>query len=507
MSFFQKMREKLFHGVKDKSKTRISKTKRTIGVILAVVSLISLSLVSSNAKVAESNNTSQTPRFNFLPGDQEMLRASVVSSGNDWADPIDANIGDEVAFLVYYHNGMLNSTAHNVRIRVSLPTGESNALKETSALWSDETAPIYDTIINGAVKGISGQTINLPSSGIIEYVPGSTKLFPEQATHVGQPGQSLPDGITSANGVNIGNINGCWEFAGFVTFVGKIKGNTALSIDKNVKHLNENVWHKEITANPGEVVEYKLEVENSGNVTANNVSVKDVLPLHMKYETGTTFYFDASHPAGVKLPDTIFSTGVNLPNIAPLDAGSIRVIYKVKVDSTVPAGTLTLDNLAKLFMAGVFKGQSTARVIVSTTSGLTIQKTVLSGSTWVEQNNVKLGEKITYKIVVTATGNAAVTNVKARDIFPLYVNYVPGSTTVNGISVPDGITFAGGISLGNMNPGQSKIIKLSGIIVGCPPIGDYTLTNTAFVKGDNVAEISDIARSILRLMPIPAPTF
>ncbi|MFH0890597.1 MAG: hypothetical protein V1856_01020 [Candidatus Liptonbacteria bacterium] len=53
--------------------------------------------------------------------------------------------------------------------------------------------------------------------------------------------------------------------------------------------------------------------------------------------------------------------------------------------------------------------------------------------------------------------------VNVQDVLPQELFYVPQSTTVNGVSVADGIT-SGGLSLGTVNPNEEKIVRFRAVI-------------------------------------------
>ena len=472
--------------------------------LLAVTSaLLLFSIIGpSNLPNKAFGEGSGTPRFNFLPGDLEMLQVAKTTD-NVWGDPINSNVGERVAFLFYYHNGMLNTTAHNTTLKVTLPTGESNQLVATSSLSSTETAPISDTIVDGQIVGQSGATIKLPSNGSIEYVSGSTKWFPEGT----QTPTAVADGITGA-GLNIGSINGCWPYAGFVTFLADIKAPiqpAGLVLDKLVAHPGESAWHQEITAHPGDDIAYRLGVINNGGTVANQVTVKDIIPSHMTYTPGTTFIFTKDHPEGIAAPDTIFTSGISLPDVMPGQENMIHVTYRTRVDMNLPAGTFNLINLAKVFMAGILKDQATAKVTVMAERGLTIDKKVSNGVSWVEQSTAKLGDTISYRIIVKNTGNTPIDSVFVRDVLPVFVVYTNGSTKVDGTTVGDAIITSNGLALGSIPVGGQRTITLSGSLHGCPPAGGFTLVNTAFGRATSVAEISDSASTFVNIGAPTAP--
>lgn len=485
---------------KIKQKFSAKKTKKTaIKVVSATVLTCSLLALSASQNVYSSSST--TPRFNFLQGDSEMLKVAKTTDSS-WGDPINANIGDRVAFLFYYHNGMVDTTATHTKVRVDLPIDESNKLIAKSWLWSQETEAISDTIVDGKIVGQSGATVNLPSNGRIQYVAGSTKWYPNKS----QVGTQMPDGITSNSGLDLGSIKGCWEYSGYVTFLADIKGQAQLVMDKTVAHPGDTEWKKEISANPGDSVAYHLGIKNTGDITAQNVSVTDQLPTYMTYTTGTAFYYTKDHPEGVKLADTIFGGGVNLPSIAPGDSGITYITYRTKIATNMPNGAFSLNNVAKVFMNSVEQDQDQAKVTVICDRGLVIDKKVSNGISWVEQNSLKLGDRVDYRIVIRNTGNMTVENIRVKDVLPMFVSYISGSTKLNGDTISDGIVSADGVLVGSLASGGELTITLSGKTYGCPPIGDYTVVNSAYASGSGALEVSDTARSILSFISASAPT-
>lgn len=480
---------------------RFISNKRKMIATVALASTMVAGVFGLQAK--QSVDATGTPRFNFLSGDKEMLRVKNVNDP-DWADPINANIGDKVAFLLYFHNGVVNTTATNTRVRVDLPVDQTNQFNMKSYIWSDQTAYITDTVVDGNIVGHSGATINLPSNARIQYIPGSTMIFRDGA----QTGTQIADGITTNSGVNIGDIQGCWQYSGYVSFQANIYGQSNLVMNKQVAHAGETIWHEEIAANPGDEIAYKIAVRNTGDIDAANVSLKDILPQYMSYEVGTSYIYTSVHPEGVKLDDTLFSTGLSIPNITPGDAGVEYLVYKTRIASSVPTGSWELINTAKVFQSGAIKAQDQAKVVVTANRGLIIDKKVSNGNGgWVEQNSAKIGDTITYRIIVRNTGNVTVNAVKVKDILPLYVNYIAGSTKINGITANDGIITSSGLNIGDLAPGAQKTITLQAKVYGCPPIGGYNLTNTGYTWAVGVNEVSDTAITIVNVSVPISPKF
>lgn len=484
---------------KIKSAFRIKKSKKTLvkAASVALLTCILLGVTGGNVYGRGENG----PRFNFLPGDKEMLQVAKTTD-TSWSDPVSANIGDRVAFLFYYHNGKVDTVATHTKVRVDLPIDESNKLVAKSWLWSQETEAISDTVVDGKIVGQSGATVNLPSTGRIQYVPGSTKWYPNRSTTA----INMPDGITSNSGLDLGDIKGCWQYSGYVTFLADIKGQAQLVMDKTVAHPGDTTWAKEITANPGDSVAYHLGIKNTGDITANAVTVKDQLPTYMAYTAGSAYYYTKEHPEGIKLADSIFNTGVSLPNMTPGDNGIIYITYRTKIDVNMPNGAWALNNVARVYMNGAEQDQDQAKVTVTCKRGLVVDKEVSNGVSWVEQNNLELGNRVDYRIVIRNTGNVPISDVRVKDVLPMFVRYIAGTTKVNSKSVADGIVSSNGLLIGSLAAGQEITVTLSGSTYGCPPVGDYTIVNTAFVSGSDTAEVSDTAQSILRFSPAAMPS-
>ena len=490
-----------------------SRIKKSMFRTLAVLALAITFIVPSSISNSYATGT-QTPRFNFLQGDREMLRAANYTKGQaDWADPVTgtykADIGDEVVFNFYFHNGVLESTAHNATLKAALPTAYTTTQRVTSSLKSDETAVITDTVVNGNIVGTgSGYAqVDLISAARLEYVAGSTKIWRENPN---EDGVTLPDGITSVNGLNIGNIQGCWQYAGFVTFKTKVVAEpvVTLGIEKKVARPGSTSWSEQITdGKEGETYAWSIRVQNHGNTVARNVLVKDVLPSEFTYVNGTTVYYAPNTgDNGWIMPDGIAGNGMIVDEIQPGASNVIGFTFQatLRTNLTYTNGRWTGVNWASAIYNSV-EVKDSASVIATGTPGLTIQKQVWNGSTWAETNNANLGDNVRYRITVTNTGQIALNNTVVNDVVPVYTRYVNGSTKVDGVSFSDGIALAG-INIGNIAVGGSKIVEFEVTTYGCPPIGDYTLVNTAYVSTTQVTGIADTASTVLHLSPITGPS-
>jgi hypothetical protein len=150
------------------------------------------------------------PKFNYMKEDQKTLTLANVTQGGGaiWQSAVPAAGGDTIAFNVYYHNGVVCSTAKNTKISVELPEGAGNKIVSVAKVWADNANAVYG-------EG----TINV--SGMPEQLTFKTTAlwYPNGSTQ----GQSIPVVISGNTAtVEIGSIEGCWEYRGRVVFEGEL---------------------------------------------------------------------------------------------------------------------------------------------------------------------------------------------------------------------------------------------------------------------------------------------
>ena len=484
------------------------KTRRT--KIILAATILALFLIQTITPI--QGLFAANPQFNFMEGDYELLRLANSSAGQtDWTDPITAKPSDVVAFNVYYHNGIEDSVAHNTRIKVDLPTTPSLSLVSTAHLWADNAAEITDT-----------GTVNITNStqpALLEYIPGTTLWYPNQKTIPKPDPVPLPDSVTTT-GVNIGDVTGCWEFAGFVVFQARvvIPGAPNLFLEKLVANSTTDPgtqnWVEQNTANPGDVLAYRLRFENPGTAIAHSVKVSDILPSNVSYLPGTTkLYTNATGPAGQILPDTINSTGIILGDLATGAAASGFIVFQVRVASDLAPGDYTLTNTGKISATDVGEKTDTAITLVHIQQpqnpDLSIDKKVRNVSKneteFVEVNAAFQGQTLEYKIAFQSTGNSTAYSVIIKDVLPPYTSYITGSTKLNGATVLPYTITTTGVAIGDLAAGASGFIIFQVKIDSCPPIGTYELINTGKISATNVTEKQDIAKTILTVTPPPEP--
>ncbi|MDO8443901.1 MAG: hypothetical protein Q7S80_00105 [bacterium] len=324
-----------------------SKFKAFVALILTSAILLPM---FAGAGVAQAAN----PRFNFLIGDWEMLRgANRTTNQTNWSDPVSGTAGDTFAAMVYYHNGMIDLTANNVRIKVTIPASTSNKTAVLSASVSaDNASTVTDTIDSAGLVGKSGLTVKLNEESTLALVPGSIKWFPDYITD-NQPNVALPlgqsgDEIVTGSGLNLGNIQGCWNHIGYVTFLFKTTAvaQASVAVNKTVRNVTtgETAFVKSNFAKPGDTLEYSVNVKNNGAGTANNLFLTDTIPAGTTYVANSTTMSKNGGSASA-VAEGIVGDGVTIGSLATTETAEIR--FKVKVGQNVTNGA-TLTNTAFL---------------------------------------------------------------------------------------------------------------------------------------------------------------
>ncbi|HYG83499.1 MAG TPA: hypothetical protein VD907_01330 [Verrucomicrobiae bacterium] len=229
-----------------------------------------------------------------------------------WEDEITVQPGKEYLVRMYVHNNAaenLKLVAENTRVMANVPTNTGKQIQIDGFVTANNAEP----------KKIWDQAILRSASDFnLAYVAGSAKFYNNV---FGQTGANLSDGIVTSAGALVGydkldgKVPGCFEYSGYVTFKVKVQGSQTPSFEmqKTVQKLGDyQKWAKDITAQPGDKVEYRIKYKNTGEVQQDNVVVKDMLPNGITYVPGTTKLYTTSFPNGKQLTDDVTKGGVNI---------------------------------------------------------------------------------------------------------------------------------------------------------------------------------------------------
>jgi uncharacterized repeat protein (TIGR01451 family)/fimbrial isopeptide formation D2 family protein len=135
-----------------------------------------------------------------------------------------------------------------------------------------------------------------------------------------------------------------------------------------------------------------------------------------------------------------------------------------------------------------------------TTLAITKQvRNITDNTSYADSLNADQNDQVGYKIIVTNNGPAVANTVTMTDLSVAGISVDAGSTTVgvadDALLTPDLWSGAipGTINLGNLQPGEHRIIKYTGRVT----VNTGTLTNTARAQASNASTVQDSASVIV----------
>ncbi|KRA32761.1 hypothetical protein ASD81_14715 [Nocardioides sp. Root614] len=204
-----------------------------------------------------------------------------------------------------------------------------------------------------------------------------------------------------------------------------VAGNANTSGNKDVRNVTTSgSFGNTANASPGDVLEYRIIVSNTGNSPATGVVVTDTVASGSTYLTG-------SCTGGTSCS---FSSPTVTWQVGTLAAGaSVALTFRVTLAATFPAGTTPVKNTAVVDSdqeEPENSDETTTNVAANpNTSGNKDVRNVTASGSFGNTANASPGDTLEYRIIVTNTGNAAATGVVVTDTVASGSTYLAGSCT------------------------------------------------------------------------------
>lgn len=433
-------------------------------------------------------------------------RVELAGGTNPFDVSTNAHPGDAVNFRIFLQNtgngtGINPTITDTLDSRLSyLPNSSYMIIKQNN---QDTHVDIPDSQIH-----FNGQTITwsfnnmAPQPDAALYLIFQTRVadashFPVGTTQLQNCATSAFVGVTA--NTNCVTINVIREADQTVSF----------SLRKEVTNLTlgNSLWYQGndlASAKPDDSIAYRLTIVNTGNTTAQNVTIKDILPTGISFDGDVTL-FDSAHPNGMSIAgNAIVQSGYVLASLQAGTQHTAVITFRAKV-TTQSCTPQTLVNTGQVLYQSQVKAQDVAKVLVSCTRGLIIQKDLLDPNDNQFKDDigqVHEGQILTYRITVQNNGTVWANHPIVRDVLPSEVTYITNSLAVDGEFMTSDIQtafFNQGMVLANLNPGHGKTITFQVKVNPCPQYGDTEILNYAYVKADSIAEISDTARAFVHV--------
>lgn len=279
----------------------------------------------------------------------------------------------------------------------------------------------------------------------------------------------------------------------------------------------------------GERLRYTITVKNVGTDDADDATLRDSVPANTTYVPGSTTLNGA---AVADAPGGVSPLDAGIPLNAPEDPtpGALRadasatpdnvatVVFEVLVDANAIDGTVISNQAFVSAPNGGLLDQPSddprtalvddpTRDVVGNAPLLFAPKSVALLVDGGVTGQIDPGDRLRYTITVYNNGAAPATLAALADAVPVYTDYVPGSTTLNGTAVPDGpgadgpLAEPGGLPIsssdltpplpgagaGILNVGESAVVQFDLDVEATAPAGGV-ISNQAVVS---TAELPD----------------
>ena len=430
--------------------TRLQNSVRVLGNVIAGATALAVFAFSGQLTALAAG-----PVFNAMPEDLPTLQVATAASPT-WSKQTSASnikVGDELHLLLWDHNSVVNSQADNVDLAIDLGgTTESTKLTATGILSA-----------SNAVTKTGAVQLGLVNPGKLVYETGSAIFYNTKANSTG--GYDLvkgdfPKGVVADNivngGIHIGNQLGCWQYAHAVEIVVRVEaGLPAVTTNKTVERDGGSApFGNTATAQPGDVVNFKVYFENSGTATGFDPEIIDTLDSRFTYVPNSSYILVKQNNQDYRynlLDSRIGFAGQKITwgfeNMVPNPSSGFYLIFSAKVAAASQfTTTTTLQNCATALFNAQHISKDTNCVTVTvpvTTTGtvsFSLRKEVtnktLGDSLWYDQRlgSAGPGDTVSYRLILQNTGTAPANDVSIQDLLPAGVTY-KGNATLNGKSV------------------------------------------------------------------------
>ncbi|QWH11375.1 DUF11 domain-containing protein [Bacillus mycoides] len=255
--------------------------------------------------------------------------------------------------------------------------------------------------------------------------------------------------------------------------------NTATSNTTLLQINNANIISTKTAnltfADIGDTITFTLNLPNTGNTTATDVTIIDIL------DSNLTFVPNSFTVNGQTIQNADLSTGVNIDSI---NGGNAAIVTFQATVTTLPTLNPITNSASSTYHYVVDPNQPpTITSNQSNTTTTQINTAILTAQKSTNVSTVDIGQDIVYTVTITNSGNVSATNVIFTDLIPDGTSFEPNSFTLNGTSIPNANIITG-VPIGDIAPNQSVIVAFHINANEIPPINP--ITNQASVSFQHI---------------------
>ncbi|MED2038967.1 cell surface protein [Bacillus wiedmannii] len=228
-------------------------------------------------------------------------------------------------------------------------------------------------------------------------------------------------------------------------------------------------------ADVGNTITFTLNLPNTGNAAATDVTVIDIL------DSNLSFVPNSFTVNGQTIPNADLSTGVNIGSI---NGGNTSIVTFQAIVSTLPINNPISNSALTTYRYIVDSDQP----FISTSNQSNTTTTQVNSAILTAQKNsnvetVDIGQDIVYSVTITNSGNVSATNVIFTDLIPDGTSFEPNSFTLNGTTIPNADIMTG-VPIGDIAPNQFVIVAFHINANEIPPINP--ITNQASISFQHI---------------------
>ncbi|MDB3084653.1 hypothetical protein C4097_08830 [Clostridioides difficile] len=224
----------------------------------------------------------------------------------------------------------------------------------------------------------------------------------------------------------------------------------SLSVTKNVNKAYATI---------GDTVAYTVTIVNTGNVVANNVNFRDVIP------SGLTFITNSVSINGISYSGYDPYASFTLGNIAP----GATVVVSFNTTVTLLPNPSLISNIANVTFSYLINPSES--YIYSQVSSNTVPTQINVGlitlTKSVDKSYATMGNVLTYTVVVANTGNVDAKNVNFLDNLQSDVTFNSGTVTIGGTPYTN-YDPTQGFTLGTIPTLQSVTVQFTVTVINNP---------------------------------------
>src|SRR3989344_3603250 len=287
---------------------------------------------------------------------------------------------------------------------------------------------------------------------------------------------------------------------------------------------SESVYSQNIKAVDGDELEFSINVKNISSNQAN------VGVLYVYLPTGFPLDSNSIYIDGIRTGGNV-SNGLFLGNIK--DGAQKDIVFKTKVNASLN-GYAAIQalvagenfNTDSQYVSITKNGSETDTIVngftptptPTPTSTVTNQNNNLSVSlkgknltkeaaTWQKAIKAEPGNLLEFSVMLYTNTNLVARNVQTKVGLDSFLDFVPGSVTVNGSPVSDNLTLDS-VLVGNISIQETKFIKFQVRVRNAPQFGKepIVLSSAVQVWADNNVRITDYSSISVAVKQVTAKT-